>query len=772
MPLRSTRTFCFITLALIAWGVVSSIIQLCYSTAYLRGKASLNLEDAQRAIGESPYWVIMPLFVVLGAGIAVYLRKKTISLNDCFGRTGLTESLREEPDSSRWLWAALAVFAGAMTVLERISTHYFLQDDNYSQFFPTIQYALKTLYSGYWVSWNPYQLMGTPLTDLGIYALTYPGTHLSYLAARAWGDETRFMDLFVWLHLTVALIGTFYVGRKVRLSSPLAAGVGLCFSLSGYALIGCRSWYYMSPSFAALPVVAFLALTFRTNGRAGWRWTLASGGVLGLLFHAGNAQMWVYTMGFFLFLMSAVIWKKGGALWSMTGAFPALLVVLGIILPLFIPQLLVTQGVYRPPYGEGVFAALPFMILTFPNINGRAPATLIQTYYAGSIFTAVWMLGAASLVVAKGARQTLRQNPLLAVSIVAFLCVIGHQGGLWTIQTLMPVLNRFAFPEKFLPFFHLFSLLVGAMLIERLLSGQRRRDLQRKLVFVSVAVLMLNHVSLSRKAFYDFADAPRYDLPAEQLRVMRPDGNLHRVFPASTERDGDRGFANSLRLSFPTIALVSSVEGYEAMFRDRAQYKEVLARLTSRPLETLRIYGVETVIVHRSAYKDPSPTDAPMESISLVPEVREIRKALAGRTAVYHDQNVDLYHLEEAEPMARPVDLRGLRLKAEIVGNSIRVDTSDFKQGGKVMVNYMLRPGMEARSGNRELPVESDEYGRMVVDVPSGTSAIEVAYRIGWQWPAFAGLICICLGALLERRPAFGSLPVMAVTELLPHNNK
>ena len=771
MALRSSKTLFLTTLALVAWGVASSVIQLCYSAAYLRGTASLNLHDAQKAIVESPYWLIMPLFLIVCAGAAMHLRKRESSLRDYWGQDGLVEALPETEGSYAWLWTALGIFAGSMVMLERISTHYFLQDDNYSQFFPAIRYAMKTFYAGYWVSWNPYQLMGSPLTDLGIYALTYPGTHLSYLLARGWGDETRFMDVFVWLHLAIALVGTFRLGRKIKLSSPLAAGVALCFSLSGYALLGSRSWYYMSPTFAALPLVATLALSFPLEGKAGWRWTLTSGIVLGLLFHAGNAQMWVYTMGFFILLIACVAWNQHGALWNMAGALPALLIVLGIILPLFIPQLLVTQGVERLPFGEGVFAALPFMILAIPNINGGAWASLVQTYYAGTLLTFAWMLGIAGLVVAKGARAILRRNPLLFASIVAFLCVIGHQGGLWTVQTLMPVLNRFSFPEKFLPFFHLFSLLVGAMLMERFLDGHRKQVLLRKCAFAVIAVLMLNHVSLSRKAFYDFADAPNYDLPAGLVAQLKPDGRVHRIFPASPERSGGRGFVESLRLGFPTMAEVSSFEGYEMLIRDRRQFKNLLTRLESQPLETLRLYGVDRIVVHRNAYNRPSPTDVPVESMRLVPEVAAIRNALAGREAVYRDQNVEVYKLENSEPIAgRAAPSTDLELPVEIAGNSVRVQTASLRQGGKVMVNYLLRPGMGAWSGGRQLHVESDEHGRMVVDVPSGSSMIEVAYHISWEWPALAGLICIGLGALLERRPAFGEIPVMAVTEPLPQN--
>ena len=117
MPLRSTKTICFITLALIAWGLVSTVIQLSYAPVYLMGKASLSLPVIRKAIDESLYWLVLVLFLLVTAVTAAYLRKKAASLEDCWGKTGLMESLPEEGGSITWLAAALAVFAGAMAML-------------------------------------------------------------------------------------------------------------------------------------------------------------------------------------------------------------------------------------------------------------------------------------------------------------------------------------------------------------------------------------------------------------------------------------------------------------------------------------------------------------------------------------------------------------------------------------------------------------------------------------------------------------------------------
>ena len=772
MGLRSFRTFVWAVVGLVAWGVASSVIQLVLSWDHMTGRLLLTPTVFKKAIVEAPYWPMTAIFVILCGVVADKFRHKKLTLDQFWGPNGLSESLPDlEASSFAWLCMALAVFATSMVMLDRMSSHYFLQDDNYSIFFPGILYACRTFWSGHLVSWNPYQLMGSPLTDLGLYSLTYPVTHLCYLASKAIGDETRFMDLFTWFHLTVALVGSFLLGRRLRLSAPVAAGVALCYSLSGFALLGSRSWYYMSPAFAAMPPMVILSLSFLVDKKPTARWTWAGGIILGMLFHAGNAQMWIYTVAFFILLLCAMVWKQGGALIHLTRALPLMLIMMGIVLPLLIPQMIATNGAERVSYGEGILGALPFLFLTLPNLTGTLPSNSMQVYYAGALLTAVWFAGIASLAAVKGARGVMKENPLLVASIIAFLCAAGHQGGFWTMQTLLPVFKKFSVPAKYLPFFHLFSLLVGAMLIERGIAQHNKQRLIRFGVFVVLAAFMLNHVSVSRLSFYDFADSPAYRIPSAELAALKPDNLLHRIYPASAERGYHAGFLEGMRLDFPTVAEVASFDGYEPLSKERAQWKGVLARLEAEPLATLRAYGVETIVLHRTATKeDPSPSGHYLEELKMVPEVTAVRRALTGMEPFYRTKHVELFRLPGSEAMARSVSQPTMTLPVRIAGNTVEVETASLKEGGKVLVNYLKRPGMEAWAGERRLTVTSDEFERMVVTVPAGAASIAVGYSIGWQWPALAGLICIGLGALLERRPVFGRIPVMTVTEPLPQS--
>ena len=77
---------------------------------------------------------------------------------------------------------AISFFAGFIFVflgliyLEIFNQHYFfLQDDNFHQFLPTIIQSCRDLFeNGLFPEINPYQAGGLPTSSCGIYSLTYP----------------------------------------------------------------------------------------------------------------------------------------------------------------------------------------------------------------------------------------------------------------------------------------------------------------------------------------------------------------------------------------------------------------------------------------------------------------------------------------------------------------------------------------------------------------------------------------------------------------------
>ena len=249
--------------------------------------------------------------------------------------------------SAFWLVAAFLVLAICGVVLENLESYYFTQDDNYSQFFPGMLAGCRAAFAGTFPNWNPHQFLGAPLAEVGTYALTYPPTYLSYaLATYVLGDELATVEVFCWMHVVAGLAASFWLGRRLGLPASLSAAMSLSFVLSGYALIGGRSWFYMVPTFAFAPLLG-VSLHSLTRRDPTWRWLVGTGVVIGLYFHAGNAQMWAYGVSFYCLalgwctLAGAIPWRR------MFRSLAVLAVGLGVAAPLLVPQFLGIRGLDR-----------------------------------------------------------------------------------------------------------------------------------------------------------------------------------------------------------------------------------------------------------------------------------------------------------------------------------------------------------------------------------------------------------------------------------------
>ncbi len=388
--------------------------------------------------------------------------------------------------ATHWGVAGLLVVSFGIAVLELRQPYYFTQDDNYSQFLPGILYGCQTASSGVFPAMNPHQFLGAPLAELGTYALTYPFTYASYAAARLLGNELATLEVFCVIHLALAYATSFWLARRLGLGGPLAAALAMCWALCGFALIAGRSWYYMTPTFAWAPLLGVSALTLR-DGRAGWSWTLGTGLVIGLLFHGGNAQMWAYSLGFFLLV---IVWfaAAGNLAWrKLVVLAPALLIGLGLAAPLLVPQLAAMRDVDRDSgIGTGslhglhsIFLPYPFGIPTASCAWGSTDLSFRgEFYHAGFVFTLAWLAAWIAVWTFRGLARVLWQSPLFIPAMAALVLSLGDTGLLWFVQSKLPILDKFSQPTKFLPAFHLLSLVAGAVILQRAAALRPGRWLQ------------------------------------------------------------------------------------------------------------------------------------------------------------------------------------------------------------------------------------------------------------------------------------------------------
>lgn len=707
-----------------------------------------------------------------------------------------------------WFWAGALYLATAAAYLEGREPRYFLQDDNFAIFLPAIVRGCEIVRAGWFPEWTTYQFLGMPLASLGTFALTYPPTYLAYFFATwALGDATWTLEIFCWAHLLVGYCGMHLLLRREGMSPVVAAWGGLCWALSGYALIATRSWYYMAPAVAFLPLLGaqILRLDSFRDGGLGRRgavpgWVLTTGLLGGLFYHAGNAQMWLYAVQ--LFGLAAFLrglhrrweWQQ----WAMLAAGGTCAV--AIAAPLLIPQLMIVSTVRRPvgPH-EGIFDGLLSLILPYPLAQAPSPCTWAdpasthhgQFYFAGGMFTAMWLVGLGRLLLEPKAARTVLGSFWHPMALLAFVLALGNVGGLWWLQSQLPFFGQAYHPFKYLPFFHLATIVIGAGYVQRLATAETvspreaplgtRRNRALGLWTISGAVLIGWHVFLADTSFYRYGDRVYEPLPAKlQALLSSPDGAT-RVLPIAPFRSPVRRFVWSLGLDFPLIYGVESLSGYSEFVRQTAEYRQVLDRLAADPLDALREYGVQYVILHRTAaqpVRSRSWDARWAETESLFDDGR-IRSWCRQTRPIYCDDRVAVFPVADSKPPAfwrghfksqhipggrwrdglatlpgefspsgSPAENRApavLHLRRP-AGAFLKVDCGRTEQGGELVLNYLWSPRLRAFADGRSVSVGADNLGRIIVTVPPGTKQLCVYYRSPWSHGLIFGMLCFSLG--------------------------
>ena len=689
------------------------------------------------------------------------------------------DTRRAERTMSWWL-AGLGVMALAALIVELQESYYFTQDDNYSQFFPGMLYGCRTAFAGAFPAWNPHQFLGAPLAEVGTYALTYPLTYLSYaLATFALGNELATVEVFCWLHLAAGFTAFFWFGRRLGLSASLSSAMALSFVLSGYALIAGRSWYYMVPTFLWAPLLGISVLSL-TRRDPNWRWLLGTGAVIGLYFHAGNAQMWAYGMTFFSL---ALLWcgATGIIPWArLVRALAAFALGLGIAAPLLLPQFAGLQNLDRVGGGGGnVLAGLHAMLFPYPLGKADAPADLGtmhleyfgQLYYAGTLFTLAWLTALLIAWIYPGRLRPLLKNPLFALALVAVLLCIGEAGILGALVEKMPVFSKFKHPVKLLPFFHLASLAFGALAIHRLTANTSSPGRWRTTAFALVSVLLLYHAALARPSFYSFADRPYPQMPQSVLRLVSPGDEPVRVMPVAQARSTAPDYTLSLTANFPSVYGIDSFAGHDPLVSFRPEYQRIERDAEARVLDTARRHGVAYLLVHATS---DSPVLSKNRAVWMSQEIRDfhvqepLRRYHADRRPLVETSDLRVFEVDDVAPMAFPAGDHSRALPIVRIPAGVKVDVTALPQGGQVVINYLWYQAIRVSADGRPIPSAPDSFGRIQAAVPAGARSLAVHYHGPWLLATTLGLVFAAVGIawhLLLRQPDEKNLPVRPTTE-------
>ena len=343
-------------------------------------------------------------------------------------------------------------------------------------FFPLRQYQASELIAGRLPFWNPYVHEGEFMLPS-----LYPVDLLHVI-----DSSPEFLSWLLTLHLPLAALGAYALGRTRGMSQLGAFMCGTVYSIGGFALSTLNLYVFLQ----ALALAPFVLLTFERAATRGGRWI--AGAALALAISLTTLALEIVAQAVALGVLLA-IWRdaRTGEATSNLPAAGARLVaalVLGVCLA-GIP-VAVTLGVLpETQRGAGLSSdeasglALPLLGLfqfLVPNLFG-ALARPIESWWGGAIFTdgAPYFLsiylGALVLALAVcGAAQALKRERivLVAAAVLGAWFALGPAGGLWSLLHDLPFASAFRTPSKALFVVHLAVALLAGRGADRLAGGK------------------------------------------------------------------------------------------------------------------------------------------------------------------------------------------------------------------------------------------------------------------------------------------------------------
>ncbi|MDQ2730974.1 MAG: YfhO family protein, partial [Armatimonadota bacterium] len=730
-------------------------------------------------------------------------------------RTASTPSLPDNAAAQRIAGEAQASRAGLIPVLgfvvvlagiallEAMQPFYFTQDDNLMQFLPVMLQGCHSLWHGVFPTWNPCQYLGSPTSSMGVYALTYPPTYVAYAVARyILGNQYLTLEVFCIGHILLGYWLTFRAIRIAGIGRWLSTAGSVAFVLSGFTLIAGRSWYYMVPVVVWLPLLVSSVERLR-QGPVGRRWVLLTGLAIGVWFHAGNAQMWIYGVMFW-FLAILVLSLSGEIpLQRVRWIAPAILLGLAIAAPLLVPQAQAVAHTLRYLGGDiNIRPGLLGLLLPsslFPAVDFALGGSTDRRYagelfYSGTLFPAITLLGLASLAAFRWPRRIVARNPWLVLAGVAFLLALGEAGLIWSLMSLLPPFNKFEFAFKFLPFFNLFAVLAAGTIIERYLSAVAKRNSsagRRWDVSLSLAVLvlLLYHCSLCKPSFYSYALQPYPPLSIEARGQVKM-----RDFLAGTRQvvdhltTDDSGAASdtaagsnnpqariisfaplrsirpdyylALQHNLPTVYDLLSIGGYDPLVEGSPENRALTDLLIKDPVSAAHAYGVKWMIEDSTLIEHPTLTNLNYHHLETmhgvrVDELYKLKQKTKEREPLRFGP-VTLWNMGSEDPLAFREGAPADSLLVEMNASGAAIKFYGRKSPDRLVVNILRRPELKAWVDGHRVPITGDRWNRVVVDIPANAHFLEIRdcpdWRRGFIVAAVLLLLSAGFAALFRRR--------------------
>ena len=673
----------------------------------------------------------------------------------------------------RWLFPALGfAFVIVMLAVQEVRhPFFFTQDDNIVQFLPVMIQGGQSILHGVFPDWNPYQFMGAPTANLGVYALTYPVTYFCYLFARfCLGNENWMIEVFSFFHLIAAFFATYWAARCCRVRPALASLAGACIALSGFALIGTRSWYYVSPAFAFSPLGAVSLAKLRSNGPS-WTWILLTGLWIGAFFHAGNAQFWAYAMLFFFLSVGISLLAQSIPFRSALAAGTSAIIGGALAGPLLIPQLVATRDVARIAWAQSGQITEGWLSFLIPGhwIGVQSVSDWMDPQwsydsamvYSGTIFVAACALVLLSWLLYRIGRKELADNVWIVCAAIALLSMIGGSQ-LWRAMLELPMLSKFRLPFKFLIFFNVFASIGGAVAVERYFRAHKLSARWDWGLYALTCGLLAGHCLSDLPSFYKYSFRPYPNLAELQHAVPMISPDMpYRIISLTTLRSPAPEYWRSLPMNLPTVFRVAAVAGYDPLIDQSPEYQMIDYRIDRDPLTSLPEYGVryalESDLLQHPVFTPSKPGNKTEASQNVS---NRVKAAIMASAVTREADGLRIHQFPNAKPLAYREDSPATPLHFQLNAGGAAIDTTAGSGQGRVILNMLWYPDFRCTAqDSSRLNCSADKWDRIAIEVPPNVTQVRVSYRPPWLSGIMRGAMLFCAGLALSYVTLHGTKP-------------
>lgn len=351
-----------------------------------------------------------------------------------------------------------------------------LTSDAAFQFYPWLHFLGENVRHGHLPQWNPYLLGGVPFTPNGYVTSYYP----PYLLAAVTSTKLAY-TLIVLIHLIVAALGTYALGRALDIR-PLASWIG------GLCAFTALHWIHWSlhldhaSGMALLPAV--LAATVWCVMRPGPRRAAVLAILFGLWWLGGGFQYTYYgTLAVAGYAVALLVGRLRVGRAALGTALATLVAGYGLgaalAAPLLLPTARISHQIVRTGDSVGALSQthLPLsdlLLLVLPDARGNPIAGVLYRGYPYGWGLDTAFFGVVAIVLACVGIATARRRDIAFVVGAVIVLVLAFAA--WPHELLygrLPGYDRFRVSSRWLAVLPAFALPLAARGAESLLAGGR-----------------------------------------------------------------------------------------------------------------------------------------------------------------------------------------------------------------------------------------------------------------------------------------------------------